>query len=165
MTAPDAMVHRARQKVLTIRPIARRLPLKRARRSIFEPRRPSKQPRGPRWDGLLPRLLEGIDHIARLVFGRRNDRQGIGVLELVDTITLDAAELCLENPRFRPFAVFAERYVADDGFECGLAQVISELGVLDAFGRRYRLSEYIEIRITERGHVVAEGIDPCLGGT
>src|SRR5262249_8312118 len=138
---------------------------KRARRSKFEPCWAAKPLRGPRWDVLLPRLLEGIDHIARLVFGWRNDGQGIGVLELVDTITLDAAELRLEDPRLRPFAVFAERYIADDGFECGLAQVISEFGVVDAFGRRDRLSEDIEIRIAERGHIVAEGVHPRLGGT
>src|SRR6476469_331094 len=165
MTAPDAMVHRARQKVPRIRPIAGCYPLKRTRRSKFEPRCAPKPGCGPRWEGLLPRLLEGIDHVARLVFRRCNDGQGIRILELIDTITLDPAELRLEDPRLRPFAALAERHIADDGLECRFAQVVGQFGVVDAFGCRDRLSENVEIRVAERGHIVAERIHARFDST
>src|SRR6478752_9301296 len=165
MTAPDAMVHRARQKVPRIRPIAGCYPPKRTRRSKFEPRCALKPGCGPRWEGLLPRLLEGIDHVAGLVFRRCDNGQGLRIPELVDTIAFDPAELRLEDPRLRPFAVLAKRNIADDGFECGLAQVISEFGVVDAFGCRDRLSENVEIRVAERSHIVAERIHARFDGT
>src|SRR5450830_667031 len=79
------------------------------------------------WDGLLLGLFVGVDHVARLVFGRRDDGQGIRVLELIDAVALDAAELGLEHPRLRPLAALAEGDIADDGFEGGLADVVASL--------------------------------------
>src|SRR5450755_5006496 len=83
------------------------------------------------WDGLLLGLFVRIDHVARLVFGRRDDGQGFRVLELIDAVARDAAELRLEHPRLRPFAIGGEFDVADDGFERGLAQIIGELAVVE----------------------------------
>src|SRR5664280_2921776 len=69
------------------------------------------------WDCLLLGLFVGVDHVARLVFGRRDDGQGVRVLELIDGVALDAAELRLEHPRLRPFAIWRKLDVADDGLE------------------------------------------------
>ena len=81
-------------------------------------------------------ILVRIDHLARLVLRRRYHDLGREVLELADVIALDVLELDLEHARLRPFALRAERHVADQGLERGLADVIGELVVIEAFRRR-----------------------------
>src|SRR5664280_801840 len=116
------------------------------------------------WDDLLLGLFVGVDHVARLVFGRRNDGQGFRVLELIDGVALDAAELRLEYPRLRPFAIGRKLDVADDGLERGLAQIIGELAVVEALGGGDRLAQHVEVSIAERRHIVAQRIDAGFGG-
>ncbi len=61
-------------------------------RRLFDPNRGQSS-----GTGLLPGLFEWVDHIARLVFGRGDNGQGVGGLELIDAIALDAAKLGLEH--------------------------------------------------------------------
>src|SRR5665213_641011 len=63
----------------------------------------------------LLRFGVGIDHVASLVLLRPDDDLMVGVLELIDRIAGDMLELGEENARLRPFAVLAERDVADHG--------------------------------------------------
>src|ERR1022692_5309954 len=115
------------------------------------------------WDGLLLGLFVGVDDAARLVLGRGDDDLDVRILELVHGVALDAAELRLEHARLCELATLAERNVADDGLKRGLADVVGELAVVEALGRRDRLAEDVEIRVAVRRHVVAERIAAGLG--
>jgi hypothetical protein len=87
----------------------------------------------PRVDGpLLFRHLVRIDHVARLVFGRRYDDLGREVLELAEIGALDVLELDLKDPRLRPLALGSELHVTNQGLERRLADVIGELVVIEA---------------------------------
>src|SRR5450631_3435630 len=137
MTAPGALVHPRDGSNCPSRPAlaAAFAPQKNTARSFHRAVSIAQSWAG--WDGLLLRLFVGVDHVARLVFGRRYDGQGVRVLELVDAVALDAAELRLEHPRLRPFAIGGEFDVADDGLERGLADVVGELAVVEALGGGY----------------------------
>src|SRR5262249_922048 len=142
MTAPDAMVHRARQKVPTLehcQTVTFKAHATQQKQICAAAR--SRAGRGPRWEGLLPCLLQGIDHIPRLVFGRRDNGQSVRILELVDTIPFDSTKLRLEYPGLCPFAILPKRHITDNGFERGLAQIISKLFIINALGRCYGLSD------------------------
>src|SRR5215469_4812127 len=104
-------------------------------------------------------LLVRIDHLARLILRRRYYDLGRDVPELADVITLDVLELHLEHARLRPFARGPERHVADQGLERGVADVIGEFVVVEAFRGRYRLLQDLKLRVAPGRDVVAQHID------
>jgi hypothetical protein len=63
------------------------------------------------------------------------------VLELIESVARDAVELDLQNPGLSPFAIRTELDVAHDGLEGALAQVVSELVLIEALGGVDRLAE------------------------
>src|SRR5258706_13951919 len=105
------------------------------------------------------RLFVRVDHVAGLVVGGRQHRLCVHGAELLDVVGLDVVELNLQHPRLRPFAVLAELDVAKHGLERAGTDVVGELLVLNAFSRRDRLLQHLELRITPRRHVVAQRVD------
>ena len=59
---------------------------------------------------LLPGLRVRIDHVARLEFSGRNDRQGIRGLELVDPVALRQCLLAAHEALNTHFTLFSEQF-------------------------------------------------------
>src|SRR5262249_55640940 len=97
--------------------------------------------------GSLLRLLVWIDQLARLVFGGRHHHLGRHVLELREIVTLDIPELDLQDARLRPFAVGTESHVAEHGLKRVGADVIAELGIVEAVGSCDGLLEDLELGV------------------
>src|SRR5262245_11699751 len=108
---------------------------------------------------VLLRLFVGIDHAARRVFGRRHHDLGRGVPELGDVVALHVLELDLQHARLRPFTLGAERHVADHGLEGVGAEVVAELGIIQALSGLDGLLQHLQLGISPWRHVVAERID------
>src|SRR5580704_4350854 len=111
----------------------------------------------------LPRLLERVDHLARLVLGRRYDHLRRGVLELAEVVALDALKLHLQHPRLGPFAARLERYVAAHGFEGRAVDEVGERAVVEALGGLDGLPQDLQLRVAPRRQKIAQRID-AFGG-
>src|SRR5262249_17293511 len=107
----------------------------------------------------LLRLFVRVDHLARLVLRRRHHDLRRDVLELPDVVALDVLELDLQHARLRPFALGAEFHVADHGLEGAGADVVAELGIIEALGPFDRLRQHLQLGVAPRRHVIAERID------
>src|ERR1700736_1262782 len=83
----------------------------------------------------------GRHDVARLVFRRRDDHGGAGLLELLEVVAGDAAILREDDARLGPFPVVGELDVADYRLEGGLVDVLGDLGLVDALGLLDRLAE------------------------
>src|SRR6476620_12793265 len=79
-------------------------------------------------------VLIRIYHRTRLVFSRRHHHLGRNVLELGEVVALDVLELDLQHPRLRPFAVGTEPHVAEHRRKGVGAEVVGELGIVEALG-------------------------------
>src|SRR5262245_24706240 len=108
-----------------------------------------------RW---LPRLLVGIDERAGRV-GRRGDHHlGRHILELHGVVAPDVLELHLQHARLGPLAALAKFDVAEHGLERRLADVVGELGVIEAPRGLYGLLQDLHLRVGLRRHIIAERI-------
>ena len=72
------------------------------------------------------------DQRPRLQFFRQYDNLGRRVLELLEIIPFYVLELRPDDARRGPFAVLAERDIADDRLERVAAEIVSQLAVIDA---------------------------------
>src|SRR6476469_7820879 len=83
---------------------------------------------------LLPRLRVGVDQLAGLVLLGRQDRQGLGLAELLDVGSLEAGRLRPDRPRLGPLAVWPEADIADDRLERMRVHVFGKLVVVERLG-------------------------------
>src|SRR5262249_12702001 len=100
-----------------------------------------------------------IYHLTRLVFSGRHHHLDRDVLELGEVVAPDVLELDLQHAGPRPFAVTTEPHVAKHGREGVGADVVAELGVVEARGRHDRLLEHLQLGIGPRHYVIAERIN------
>src|SRR3972149_5433148 len=114
--------------------------------------------------GLLLGLLVGIDHVAGLEFGRREDGLRRHALELLDVVALHAVILDLQHARGGPLAVRAKRHRPHDRAELGLVHVVGELAIVERLGARDRVAEQLDIGVAPRARVIAERIDALPPG-
>src|SRR5215470_9844006 len=105
--------------------------------------------RGERDAPRLLRLLVGIDHLARGIFGRRQHNLGRDVPELSNVVAFDVLELDLQYARLRPFAVLTELHVADHGFERVGTKVVRNLVIFEAFGPKISLPKDLNLPLAQ----------------
>src|SRR5262249_35440312 len=113
--------------------------------------------------GLL-RLLVGIDHVAGLVLRRREHGLRVHATELLEVTALDVVVLDLQHAALLPLAALRDLYVARDGLEGGLADVVGELVVVEALGGLHRLAEDLDVGVAPGAEIVAERIDTLRAG-
>src|SRR6516162_5876019 len=101
------------------------------------------------WDGLLLGLFVRIDHPTGREVGRRKHSLIAHAAPRFEAgARFDVVILHLHPARLRPLAVFAEFDVTHRGLERMGADVVGELVVVEALGRRDRLPEDVKIGVT-----------------
>src|SRR5215470_5908854 len=106
---------------------------------------------------------ERILQIARLVLrGIDDDLPSAGEI-LIQPAAVHVLELHHEEPRRRPFAAFVEADFSDDRLERVLVDVLCELVVVDAGGRRDRLFEHLHGGVGEGRLVETERVGSGAG--
>src|ERR1700683_251784 len=93
---------------------------------------------------LLAGVLERINHVACLVFGRIDPDELVRTLELRDVVVADMPELSHQDARLFPFAARTEFHVADHGLEIRGMDIRAELGAIETFGCLDRLAENLQ---------------------
>src|SRR3569833_27810 len=111
-------------------------------------------------------LLIRINDVAGLQIGRRQDRLIAHPLPGLEAgAFLDVVVLHLKHAGLGPFAVRTVAPVAHNGLELVLAQIVRDLGVLDALGAFDRLTEHGDVSKTPTTEIVAERIGALGAGT
>src|SRR5947209_15402488 len=116
-------------------------------------------------DSLLAlRRIERRLHVARLILLREQDDAVSGVLELLEIVALQSAELHHQNARLRPFAVTAELDLADDRIELVRPNMIGELRIVEGTNRLHRRLQNLHLGIGVYRNIEAERIDARRDG-